>query len=66
LASITNPAHVTEIEGLFDLAFDDGTAAWLLNSDGTWTQRTTNAEGEPLLDMQEYLITVKSRRRAAK
>jgi polyphosphate kinase len=66
LASITNPAHVTEIEGLFDLAFDDGTAAWLLNADGTWTQRTTDADGEPLLDMQEHLITVKSRRRAVK
>ena len=32
LASITNPAHVAEIEGLFDLAFDPGTAAWWLNS----------------------------------
>ena len=66
LASITNPAHVNEIEGLFDMAFDDGTAAWLLNSDGTWTQHTTDAEGEPLMDMQEHLIVVKSRRRAAK
>ena len=37
LASITNPAHVTEIAGLFDLAFDPGTAAWWLNPDGTWT-----------------------------
>src|SRR6478752_2317253 len=66
LASITNPAHVAEIEGLFDLAFDPGTAAWWLNSDGTWTQRTVDADGEPLTDMQAHLISVKSRRRAAK
>ncbi len=66
LASITNPAHVSEIEDLFDLAFDPGTAAWWLNPDGTWTQRTVDAEGEPLTDMQAYLISVKSRRRAAK
>jgi len=66
LASITNPAHVAEIEGLFELAFDPGTAAWLLNPDGTWTQRTTDASGEPLSDMQAHLISVKSRRRAAK
>jgi polyphosphate kinase len=66
LASITNPAHVTEIEGLFDLAFDEGTAAWWLSPDGTWSQHTTDADGEPLLDMQERLISVKSRRRAAK
>ncbi|HEY5784298.1 MAG TPA: RNA degradosome polyphosphate kinase [Microlunatus sp.] len=66
LASITNPAHVTEIEGLFDLAFDPDTAAWWLNPDGTWTQHTVDADGEPLTDMQAYLISVKSRRRAAK
>ena len=66
LASITNPAHVAEIEGLFDLAFDSGTAAWWLNSDGTWTQRTVDADGEPLIDMQAHLISVKSRRRAVK
>jgi polyphosphate kinase len=64
LASITNPAHVAEIEGLFELAFDHGTAAWWLNSDGTWTQHTVDAEGEPLTDMQAHLISVKSRRRA--
>jgi polyphosphate kinase len=66
LASITNPAHVSEIEGLFDLAFDPGTAAWWLNPDGSWTQRTVDADGEPLTDMQAHLISVKSRRRAAK
>ena len=65
LASITNPAHVTEISGLFDIAFDDQTASWWLSDDGTWTAHTTNDAGEPLLDMQEYLITTKSRRRAA-
>ena len=64
LASITNPAHVAEIEGLFELAFDPGTAAWWLNSDGSWTQHTVDADGEPLTDMQAHLISVKSRRRA--
>ncbi len=66
LVSLSNKDHITEIEGLFDLAFDPGTAAWLLNADGTWTQRTTDEDGEPLLDMQAHLISVKSRRRAAK
>jgi polyphosphate kinase len=66
LASITNPTHVDEIAGLFDIAFDERTAAWLLNPDGTWTQHTEDPEGEPLTDMQAHLISVKSRRRAAK
>ncbi len=63
LTSITNPAHITEIGDLFDLAFDDGTVCWLLDSDGRWAPRTTDAEGRPLLDLQEHLINVKTRRR---
>ena len=64
LASITNPAHVAEIGELFDIAFDKGTASWKLQPDGTWIAYTTDADGQPLLDMQELLITGKSRRRA--
>jgi polyphosphate kinase len=63
LASITNPSHVAEIGALFDMAFDDKTASWWLDADGTWTPRTVDEHGEPLLDMQDYLITTKSRRR---
>ena len=64
LASITNPAHVAEISELFDVAFDKGTASWKLQPDGTWIAFTANDQGEPLLDMQEYLINRTSRRRA--
>jgi polyphosphate kinase len=63
LASITNPAHIQEISELFDIAFDGGTAAWILDSDDVWTPQTVDGGGNPLLDMQEYLINVKSRRR---
>ncbi|MDN5804569.1 MAG: RNA degradosome polyphosphate kinase, partial [Microlunatus sp.] len=66
LVSITNPAHVVEIEELFELAFSPGTAAWWLDSEGTWTPHTTDDEGELLVDMQDYLVRVKSRRRAVK
>ena len=64
LASITNPAHVAEISNLFDIAFDKGTASWKLQPDGTWIAFTADSEGQPLLDMQEYLINATSRRRA--
>ena len=64
LASISNPAHVSEISELFDIAFDKGTASWKLQPDGTWVAFTVDANGEPLMDMQDYLIKVKSRRRA--
>ncbi len=64
LASITNAAHIAEIGALFDLAFDPGTAAWWLDGDGVWTQHTADENGEPLLDMQEFLIAYANRRRA--
>ena len=65
LVSITNPAHIGEIGELFDVAFDDGTMSWHLQPDGTWIPHTTDAEGRPLRDMQEYLINASSRRRTA-
>ncbi len=65
LASITNPTHVAEISSLFEIAFDGETASWWLDADGVWTAHTSNAAGEPLLDMQDYLITSKSRRRTS-
>ena len=65
LVSITNPAHIAEIGEQFDIAFDEGTASWHLQPDGTWIPHTTDAEGRPLRDMQEYLINASSRRRAA-
>ena len=64
LASITNPAHVAEIAELFELAFDKAPRPGSCNPDGTWIPYTVDADGEPLLDMQDYLINVKSRRRA--
>ncbi|HYP44894.1 MAG TPA: RNA degradosome polyphosphate kinase [Propionibacteriaceae bacterium] len=63
LASITNPSHIQEISDLFDVAFDSGTAAWTLDSHGGWTPRTLSGQGEPLVDMQDFLIASKSRRR---
>jgi polyphosphate kinase len=63
LASITNPAHIAEISELFEIAFDKGTASWKLQPDGTWIPFTLDDRGQPLLDMQEYLINATSHRR---
>ena len=62
LVSLTNPRHIATIESLFELAFDDGTASWWLEEDG-WYQRTSDIEGEPLLDLQEHLISSLGSRR---
>ena len=55
IASLGRPSHIAEVGRLFDLAFSETTASWWLE-DTTWTQRTVNAVGEPLLDIQDHLI----------
>ncbi len=62
LVSITNPRHMEQISEVFDLAFSDETAAWELK-DSEWSQRTADAEGAPLKDMQCHLIEVTKTRR---
>lgn len=55
IVGLANPRHITQIDELFGLAFDDGTVRWELHDD-TWTAVTVDGEGEPLLDLQEELI----------
>ena len=56
LVLLRDPGHVAEINTLFDLAFDAGTSAWDLHSDGSCTRRTRSDDGTTLLDFQETLI----------
>jgi polyphosphate kinase len=63
LVALTHPRHVEQVERLFDLAFDPGTASWWLEGD-TWTQHTLDADGHPLLDLQEHLIATMGQRRS--
>lgn len=60
---ITRPAHIRQIEDLFELAFDEGTVAWRLDGvSGTWTERSRGDDGQPLRDLQETLIERVQRR----
>ncbi|MDQ7993090.1 MAG: polyphosphate kinase, partial [Propionicimonas sp.] len=63
LVALTHPRHIDQVERLFDLAFDAGTASWWLEG-ATWTQRTVDAAGNPLVDIQEHLITTMGQRRS--
>ncbi len=62
LVSLKAPEHIAEVDALINLGFESNTAAWLLQSDGTWLRRTHNADGEPLRDIQEFLISVRRTR----
>jgi polyphosphate kinase len=65
LVSLADPEQIAEVYDLFDLAFSADTAAWDLDSNGQWHRQLADAEGRPLRDLQEYLISKKSRRLSA-
>ncbi|MDR1448750.1 MAG: RNA degradosome polyphosphate kinase [Propionibacteriaceae bacterium] len=52
---LSNKHHVAQVGHLFDLAFSEQMASWQLTPSG-WEQRTVDAEGRPLSDIQEHLI----------
>ncbi|OJX72389.1 MULTISPECIES: RNA degradosome polyphosphate kinase [unclassified Leifsonia] len=56
LVRLTSPEHLAELDGLFDLAFDDRTAAWSLAEDGDWTRHHLDEDGKPLIDLQNKLM----------
>ncbi|HSV39427.1 MAG TPA: RNA degradosome polyphosphate kinase [Nocardioidaceae bacterium] len=63
LAELPGQAQVEEVGRVLDLAFDDGTASWHLGSDGEWTRHNLDADGNPLVDLQETLIANAGKRR---
>ncbi len=62
LVQLPGQAQVEQVGALLDLAMDDTTASWWLDADGTWVQHRQDADGAPLLDMQEALIQQHRRR----
>lgn len=66
LVRVTAPAHVTELLNLFDLAMDERISSWHLGEDGVWTRRSVDADGKPLLDLQDRRMSSVKRRRQAR
>ena len=64
LVRVADPAHRAELRGLIDMAMDETTSSWWLDSDGTWTRHHLDASGAPLNDIQEYLIRTRQGRAA--
>jgi len=64
LVQLSNEAHIAQIDALFTMAFADSTASWWLTEDG-WIQKTVDDAGNPLTDLQEYLISATATRRPA-
>ncbi|WP_261165910.1 RNA degradosome polyphosphate kinase [Microbacterium sp. Marseille-Q6965] len=63
LVKVGSPKHVRELMSFFDLAMDDGTATWHLGPDAVWTRHHRDADGRPLLDLQDRTMSIIRRRR---
>ncbi|WP_040282271.1 RNA degradosome polyphosphate kinase [Tessaracoccus massiliensis] len=65
IVSLTKPAHIRQVEELFDMAFAPTTVHWELH-DSDWSVHTTDDEGQPLTDIQEWLIQQTAARRSTR
>ncbi|WP_254409058.1 RNA degradosome polyphosphate kinase [Streptomyces sp. AC495_CC817] len=65
LVRVTDPHHLQELLSFFDLAMDPGTSSWHLGPEGVWTRHAEDADGNPLVDLQDKTMgTIQRRRRA--
>jgi polyphosphate kinase len=65
LVRLVEPAHLREIDDIFELALADTTSSWWLDEDGVWTRHATGADGASLDDMQDILMKQISQRKRA-
>lgn len=61
LIQITDAEHVSDIAQYLDRGFDPGTNSWHLHPESTWEHHEFDSEGEPLRDLQAFLISVHQR-----
>lgn len=66
LIRLTDPAHLDQIDQLFDATMSDRTASWHLQPSGEWLRRTTRDDGRALADLQNTMMgRIGGRRRPA-
>jgi len=63
LVRLTDPAHIQELDELFNLALSPETSSWHLEADGTWTRHSRAADGALLEDLQNVLMRQISQRK---
>ncbi|HZU93315.1 MAG TPA: RNA degradosome polyphosphate kinase [Microbacterium sp.] len=66
LVRVTDPSHLQELLSFFDLAMDPGTSSWHLGAEGVWYRHAEDAEGNPVVDLQDKTMGLIQRRRRAR
>ncbi len=66
LVRVADERHVSELLDFFDFAMDDGTSTWHLGPDGVWERHSVDADGKPLVDLQDKTMSQIRRRRRSR
>jgi polyphosphate kinase len=56
LVTVKDPAQQAALRNFIAMAMDETTASWWLDADGTWTRHHLDSSGQPLRDLQQYLL----------
>ncbi|MEB7503681.1 RNA degradosome polyphosphate kinase [Arthrobacter koreensis] len=64
LVQLGSAEDIADLIELMDRYLDPGTASWHLDADGIWTRHHMDDEGNPLEDVQSWLLASRSRQRA--
>jgi polyphosphate kinase len=65
LVQLSNRDDIAELIALMDRYVDPGTSSWHLDDQGVWTRHHKDDDGNPLSDVQSWLLASRSRQRAA-
>ncbi|MGO4383269.1 RNA degradosome polyphosphate kinase [Specibacter sp. RAF43] len=65
LVQLRNKEDIADVNSLLDRYLDAGTASWHLDSDGAWRRHHRDENGDPLTDIQSWLMAGRSRQRTA-
>ncbi len=57
LVKITQSDQIRELDDLFVLAMSNKVSVWELESSGNWRRDAKDADGQPLLDMQDEIMS---------
>lgn len=63
LVSLAEKEDIKNLIEILDRYLNDSTSSWHLNSEGDWIRHHQDENGQPLLDVQSWLIETHSRRR---
>ena len=66
LVRVKEERHIRELLDLFAMAMDDSSATWQLGADAVWTRHHLDADGSPIVDVQDRTMEIVAGRRRSR